>query len=225
MKAKMTIGQRVSAARKERGWNQSELARAAGISQPTVSAIESNTTTAKDIKMETLVRIAAATRKPLSYFVGEGGELFDIRPHLNAEPVNEKFHSRLPLISFVQAGARGDANDPYHPGAAEEWIDFMGTASVSAFCLRVRGQSMVRADGTGFPEGCLIAIEPTRKPRSGDFVVVRFNDSDEATFKQYFVEGPIRLLKPLNPEFPTLTVTPDAQLVGVVFEKRVIERF
>lgn len=84
---------------------------------------------------------------------------------------------------------------------------------------------MVRPDGTGFPSGCYIAVEPRRAPKSGDFVVVRFNDSDEAAFKQYFIEGGTQYLRPLNPTYPTLGVPPDAQMVGVVFEKRVIERF
>lgn len=84
---------------------------------------------------------------------------------------------------------------------------------------------MVRPDGTGFPNGCYIAVEPRRKPKSGDFVVVRFNDSDEAAFKQYFIEGGTQYLRPLNPTYPTLGVPPDAQMVGVVFEKRIVEKF
>jgi SOS-response transcriptional repressor LexA len=144
------------------------------------------------------------------------------------EPNVEEFRrprSRLPLVSWVLAGNRGEVNDPYAPGAAESWVEFDSAASRSAFCLRVRGDSMVRADGSGFPDGCLIAVEPSRRARSGDFVVVRFNDSDEATFKQYFIEGMTKYLKPLNPAYPTLGVPPDAHMVGVVFEKRVIEKF
>jgi SOS-response transcriptional repressor LexA len=142
----------------------------------------------------------------------------------NVEPFREP-RAKLPLISWVSAGGREEANDPYLPGAAEAWIEFDTLASKSAFCLRVRGISMVRPDGTGFPDGCLIAVEPARKPASGDFVVVRFNDDNEATFKQYFVEGRTKYLRPLNPSYPTLMVSPDAQMVGVVFEKRVIEKF
>lgn len=84
---------------------------------------------------------------------------------------------------------------------------------------------MIRPDGSGFPNGCFIAVEPRRTPKSGDFVVVRFNDSDEAAFKQYFIEGGTQYLRPLNPTYPTLGVPSDAQMVGVVFEKRIIEKF
>ena len=133
--------------------------------------------------------------------------------------------SSLPLISWVAAGLRNDANDPYAPGAAEAWVRFDSRGSRSSYCLRVRGDSMVRPDGTGFPDGCFIAVDPARRPRGGDFVVVRFNDSDEATFKQYVVDGPSKLLRPLNTDFPTLMVTPDSQLAGVVFEKKLVESF
>jgi SOS-response transcriptional repressor LexA len=161
----------------------------------------------------------------------------DLRNKLHAAEstgsVNQRYNvvahpqprSRLPLISWVSAGLKDDANDPYAPGNAEDWVDFDSEASKSAFCLRVRGESMVRADGTGFPDGCIIAVEPRRKPKSGEFVVFRFNDSDEATFKQFWQDGPLKMLRPLNPTFPVIALGPDAQLVGTVFEKRMIERF
>ncbi len=84
---------------------------------------------------------------------------------------------------------------------------------------------MVRPDGTGFPDGCLIAVEPKRRPKSGEFAVFRFSNTDEATFKQYISDGPLKLLKPLNPSYPNIVLGPDAQLVGTVFEMRIIERF
>lgn len=137
--------------------------------------------------------------------------------------------SRLPLISWVSAGLKDEAADPYAPGNAEDWIPFESEASKSAFCLRVRGRSMESSDGSEptFPDGCFIAIEPRRKPKSGEFAVFRFNDSDEATFKQYVANGPLKLLKPINPdpEYKIIAIGPDAQLVGTVFEKRIVRRY
>jgi SOS-response transcriptional repressor LexA len=158
--------------------------------------------------------------------VVSGNSLSNVNIHQpsNVEEVSAA-GSRLPLISWVSAGLKDDANDPYAPGNAEAWLDFDSLASSVAFCLRVRGDSMVRPDGTGFPNGCIIAVEPRRRPKSGEFVVVRFNNTDEATFKQLIVDGPLKMLKPLNPAYPVIVLGPDAQLVGTVFEKRVIEKF
>lgn len=139
----------------------------------------------------------------------------------NVETFREA-RSLLPLISWVVAGTRAEANDPYPPGAAEAWIEFDTYMSKAAYCLRVRGTSMVRPDGTGFPEGCLIAIEPNRVAKSGDYVIVRFENDNEATFKQYFKEGDLHYLRPLNPTFPTQLMPPDGRVVGVVREWRII---
>jgi SOS-response transcriptional repressor LexA len=133
----------------------------------------------------------------------------------------------LPLISWVSAGLKEEAFDPYAPGAAEAWIDFEGPASSTAFCLRVRGESMVRPDGRepSFPDGTIIAVDPRRKPKSGEYAVFRFNNTDEATFKQFIADGPKRVLLPLNPSYPVIELTADAQLVGTVFETYTRRRF
>lgn len=198
--------------------NQGDLAEAAGISQPSLSAIEAGDTSPDQVKFVTIWKIAGALGVSIDEITAEstGSGNVETRP---------PSRSRLPLISWVSAGMRDHAFDPYSPGAAAEWIDFDAPSSKTAFCLRVRGDSMVRPDGTGFPDGCYIAVEPRRTPKSGEFVVFRFNDADEATFKQYVTDGPLKLLKPLNPAYPTITLGPDASLVGTVFEKRIIERF
>lgn len=136
-----------------------------------------------------------------------------------------RFH--LPLISWVSAGMREEAADPYAAGNAESWIDFDGPCSSSSFCLRVRGNSMTRTDGAEptFPDGSIIGVDPRRKPKSREFAVFRFNDTNEATFKQYIIDGPLNLLVALNPNYPPIVIGPDAQLVGTVFEKRVIAKF
>jgi SOS-response transcriptional repressor LexA len=114
--------------------------------------------------------------------------------------------------------------DPYAPGVADEWIETEAVVSRHTYCLRVRGDSMLRPDGTGFPPGSVIVVDPELEARNGDYVVVRFSNSDEATFKQLVIDGPNKLLRALNPAYPPINVTEDARLSGVVIEKRLIER-
>jgi SOS-response transcriptional repressor LexA len=54
---------------------------------------------------------------------------------------------------------------------------------------------------------------------------VRFEDTDEATFKQLIVDGRLKLLKPLNPAYPTVQVTEDCRLCGVVIESNLRRKF
>jgi SOS-response transcriptional repressor LexA len=207
------IPKRVIEAREARGWKTSELARQAKLSQPTVWALENGET--KEVKHSTLQKIAAATGKHVSYFTGE--------PDQNTlSNVNLR---NVPLVSWVQAGKKNSVTDPYQPGAAEEWEETSVVVSEGAFALRVRGDSMVAPDGTGFPEGAIIIVDPGIEARNGDYVVVRFNNSDEATFKRLVVDGPLKMLKPLNPSYPVIPVTEDARLAGVVVEVNLRKRF
>jgi SOS-response transcriptional repressor LexA len=220
---RMGMGSRLKEALDRRGLTQAQLARATGVDEATISALIKRDSTRSDFAS----KLAAGLGVQLPWLLsGDGHSGLEHSLHENVEPYPIR-RSRLPLISWVSAGLKGDANDPYAPGNAEAFIDFDSDASSSAFCLRVRGDSMVRPDGSepSFPDGCIIGVEPRRKPKSLEFAVFRFNDSDEATFKQYVVDGPLRLLKPLNPSYPNIVLSTDAQLVGTVFEKRIITRY
>lgn len=127
--------------------------------------------------------------------------------------------NRIPLISWVAAGQWSEAADPYAPGAAEDWIMVPGNTATGAIALRVRGDSMEPK----FPDGCVIIVDTHRKPKSGQFVVVRNNDWNEATFKQFVQDGAIKLLKPLNPRYPVQQLGAGTVLVGVIVRKFIDE--
>lgn len=127
---------------------------------------------------------------------------------------------KVPLISWVQAGKKNPVSDPHPLGAPEEWEETSVPVSKETFALRVRGDSMVSPDGTGFPEGSILIVDPTVEARNGDLVVVRFQEGDDATFKKLVVDGPTKILRALNPAYPSIPVTEDARLAGVVVEIR-----
>jgi SOS-response transcriptional repressor LexA len=167
------------------------------------------------VKHATLQKLASATGRHISYFTGE--------PDQNTlSNVNLR---RVPLVSWVQAGKKNPVSDPHPPGAPEEWEEASVSVSEGTFALKVRGDSMVAPDGSGFPDGATIIVDPAIEARNGDFVVVRFNDADEATFKKLVVDGPLKILKPLNPTYPPIPVTEDARLAGVVVETYTRRRF
>lgn len=209
------IPKRIAAAREERGWSQAQLARAVGVSQPTISDLEAGIT--QEPKHSTIQKIASATGKTLAFFTGSKDD------NVTTAIVNRS--ARVPLISWVQAGQKNPVSDPYHPTAPEEWEDVTVAVSSDTFALRVRGDSMVAPDGSGFPEGAVIIVDPKIDARNGDYVVVRFQNSDEATFKRLVIDGPLKLLRPLNPTYPTINITDDARLCGVVVEVNVRRKF
>jgi SOS-response transcriptional repressor LexA len=206
---------RVIQAREALGWNTPELARRAGLSQPSVWAIEEGVT--KEPKLSTIQKIAAATGKPLLFFT----DLTDYNTDTDVHLLNRK----IPLVSWVLAGAKNPVSDPFLPGEAEDWEDVTVSVSKATFALRVRGDSMIAPDGTGFPENTIIIVDPEVQAKNGDYVVVRFENSDEATFKRLVVDGPAKFLRALNPAYPSILVTDDARLCGVVVESNIRRKF
>lgn len=129
--------------------------------------------------------------------------------------------SRVPLVSWVQAGTWSTIEDPYPRGAAEEWIPVYERIGRTAFALRVEGDSMTNPAGfPSFPPGTIIIVDPEVEARSGHFVIARLDDEDAATFKQLMIEGAHTYLMPLNPRFPRIDVDRPMTICGVVVDAR-----
>ncbi|CAL8476437.1 S24 family peptidase [Caballeronia sp. S22] len=139
----------------------------------------------------------------------------------NVEPGPE-IRGRLPLISWVQAGAWESVVDNFAVGDAEEWLLSPIPTSKNAYYLRVRGVSMYNPAGEpSFNENDLVLVEPQSHAESGALVIVRLDDSAEATFKQLIVEDGKKYLRALNPEWPNriIQVNGNATVCGVVKTK------
>lgn len=141
----------------------------------------------------------------------------------NVEP-GPHLSGRLPLISWVQAGAWSEVVDLYAVGDAEEWIPCPGPHGPRAFLLRVRGESMKDPHGRiSFDDGDLVAVDPDKPAGNKSLVVVKLPDSQEATFKQLIIEGDQKYLKALNPAWPEpiFRLEADAEIVATAFYKMV----
>lgn len=116
---------------------------------------------------------------------------------------------RVPLISWVQAGAFGDANDHFLPGEADEWVEVTKTKpGRNAFALRVSGDSMTSSipGMMSFPAGTVIVVDPGRAADPGDYVIAKDVATQKATFKQLTYDGGRWFLKPINPAYPTIEI-------------------
>lgn len=129
---------------------------------------------------------------------------------------------RVPVISYVQAGAWTEAVNTFQPGDANEWIITDSQHSPETFVLTVRGNSME----PDFKDGDRVIIDPAVRPRPGSFVVAK-NGREEATFKKYrprsvdVLGNDVFELVPLNEDYPTLRSNEQPiEIIGTMVEHR-----
>jgi SOS-response transcriptional repressor LexA len=141
------FGKRVRAARKLARLSQVALARAVGLTQGTIS------------EMETLAHSSTATAQIAetcgvsAHWLATGdGEMVPSIQTSNVkfsgvDPIDLAFTGGVPLISWVQAGSWSDVADPYVVGDAEDWLPCPVRHGPRTYCLRVRGDSMYNPSG------------------------------------------------------------------------------
>lgn len=215
----MHIGDRIFSEMNAKGWSEGELARQAGVTQPTVHRII--TGESKSPKRENVERIAKALRVS-SKWLWDGGP----RPDLvgvfdaNVEPAGgpTRFYE-YPEISWVQAGAAREVLELSNV-AASEMHPSDAWAGPNGFWLKVRGPSMTSPNGMSFSEGMVILVAPESDVESGQYVVAKMVETNETTFKQFVWDSGRAYLKPLNPAFPTVEVDGEWVIVGKVVDAK-----
>lgn len=86
-------------------------------------------------------------------------------------------------------------------------------SALEPFALRVLGDSMTPE----FWDGCIVIVDPGQHAQHGSYVIAEI--AGEVLFRQLVVDGDRRLLKPLNPAFPTVEWAPPQTLRGVVVQR------
>lgn len=196
--------------------SESELSRRAGVPQPTIHRILSGESASP--RRETVQKLARAMKASPNWlmFGGPHGEdKFESNVELALQPTRSFAY---PEISWVQAGLATEAVELSNIAACPRHTSDVW-AGENGFWLRVVGASMTNpAGGNSFPEGFLILVAPDTEPHSGQYVVARMIDSNEATFKQLVKDAGELYLKPLNPAFPMKAVDDSWEIVGTVVD-------
>lgn len=195
----MSLSDRLTFAMSRAGITQAELARLCGVKPPSVNGWLSGKS--KFLRGENLLQAASALKVNQQWLATGEGPMSNPSSHSNLEP-GPNLRGKVPLVSWVQAGAWCEAVHTTHVTEAERWMDCPVAHSSQTFALRVRGDSMTAPSGAArtYPEGCFIFVDPERKnPVNGDRVVACLLDANEVTFKVYKNEDGRQWLQPLNP--------------------------
>ncbi len=217
----MNLAERIKEAITHSGKTQAQIAAETSKSAGAVTQWLDGTT--KSLRADTAAALERATGYRATWLVtGKGPKLVDAQ---NVAPADLGSH-RIPLISYVQAGAWTGVVDNYQPGDAEDFLLTDLELSGSAFALEIKGDSMLPE----FKAGDRVIIDPNVSPQPGDFVVAK-NGDDEATFKKYRPRGinergeTVFELVPLNEDYPSMRsdATP-IRIVGTMVEHRKYRR-
>lgn len=203
----MNVGHYLKIKREEKRLSARAVAKKAGISDVHVSHIEHNR---RKPSFEVMMQLLRALDIDAKEFLYETGYM----PRVNNKKTERG--QVIPVISWVSAGFWNIATDPYEPGDAEEWIE-SEVKGINIFALRVKGDSMEPE----FIEGEILVVNPHIEAKPGDYVIIRNDDNNEATFKQLKKYGGTIILHPLNPKYPDIELKKrnGYRIVGKVVKK------
>ncbi|MFM5138447.1 LexA family protein [Aeromonas rivipollensis] len=206
----MDIHARIKSQRLVHGLTQDSLAKKLGINRVSISQWERGDTSPKG---NNLVRVAEILGVKPEWLLFGGGDAKGVSEsdvpgpgYHNVEPAVIPQGSRVPIISYVQAGHWREMCE--QATAFDGNVEYV-TASVDVgprgFGLWLRGNSMEPR----FSEGDLLIADPDVIPNPGDFVIAS-NGNEETTFKKYRPRGyndagqEVFELMPLNDDYPVL---------------------
>lgn len=134
----------------------------------------------------------------------------------NVSGMVERF-GKVPLISWVQAGAWCEAICNFEPYDADNWVSCPVPISNNGYALKVLGDSMTNpGPGRSYPTGCIIFVDPEIQANTGDRVVARVPRTNEVTFKVLDSDAGRVYLRPINPQYPIIDITEETQICGKV---------
>lgn len=208
----MSLASRVKSRRLELGMSQTEAAEKAGIKQQSWASIEDG----KTQKPRNIIGISSALGCDPAWLM-QGGVF------LKTSEMNTR---KVPLISYVQAGALAENKPIRDVDGSFEYVMTDLDISEHSFALRIMGDSME----PDFKEGDVIIVDPEVEPAPGEFVVAA-NGSHEATFKKYRptglgMRGEIHFdLIPLNSDYaPVSSAEVSIKIIGTMIEHRIYRR-
>lgn len=198
----MSLGNRLKTTREQAKLSQRALSKRSGLSQQLISKLE---TGGVDSTTEIFPLAEALGVDPRWLATGQG----EMHPKLDKA---QEFSAFVPLISWVTAGNWREFAEAAAPEDEPHRVPVTRRVGANAYALRINGDSMEPV----FPNGGIIIVDPDVQPNPGNYVVVRLEESQQATFKQLVVDGGEQYLKPLNPRYPIMPVRERASFCGVV---------
>lgn len=216
----MEYKDRLKAARKYANLTQGQLAEAIGITQTSVSDLERGKSKGTTFN----ARIAQACGVNALWLEDEIGAMVPNGEHANVTPMLQPHREarEYPLLTSVVAGEAIESFVPHPTGVADEWLMSTENAGPNGYWLAVKGKSMTSDTPPSFPPGTPILIRPEGFDLvSGKFYIALHIPTGEHTFKQYVLDAGVAYLVPLNPEYQTVVLDENWEIVGRAIDAKI----
>ncbi|MDP1573689.1 MAG: helix-turn-helix domain-containing protein [Coxiellaceae bacterium] len=188
---------------KKSGLNEADLSRKTGIPQATLHKILSGKT--EDPR--------ASTLKTLSDFFNLSiDELMFGSLKINHQAIQTPAIDvqSVPLISWKECTDAKLFTQKLNAKNWEKWA-VSNFFSIHGYALSSKPSMEPR-----FPKGTVLFIDPNASVQDGDFVVVLYQATEEATLRELSIDGPTRLLLPINDHAEPTQWDNDIKLLGVL---------
>lgn len=186
------------------GLNEADLSRKTHIPQATLHKILSGKT--EDPR--------ASTLKTLSDFFGVSiDELLTGNFSDNNKAVITA--RSIPVISWKDCVQAKAFIKNLTPASWDSWMvsEFI---SENSYALSTKPSLSPR-----FPKNTILFIDADSKPQDGDYVVVLFPKTEEATLREFSMDGPTQLLLPINPNSEAVKMNNNIKILGVLIKSSV----
>lgn len=200
---------RVKSRMKELEMTQEQLAKKLGITRGAVTHYLCGRRTPPLQQFQKLAHVLKADPAWLQY--GVTGE--NLSKKIEAPSKPKILYHRIPILTWAQTAKHVSLDQL----TIHEYIPDFFTGHDTWYALRVKSDAMVSSNGSkSFYEGDLIIVDPHKEAKHGDFVVALLPQTKEATFKQYVIDSGIKYLKPLNTQYPMITIDTKTIIIGIV---------
>lgn len=184
---------------------ETELARAINVPQPTINRILSGQVS--DPHISTLSTLAKYFNVTIDQIIGNAP--------MNSTNSQTANITTLPIIPWEKATQSENFLTTLTPQNWQEWTTINLDVSTQSYALISKPSMSPR-----FPTNALLIIDPSCEPRDGDFVIVHYDGTDQATIRHITIDGRIRTLGTVSGQTAPEPITEEHNLLGTLIQTR-----
>ncbi|WP_131795888.1 S24 family peptidase [Fluoribacter gormanii] len=191
------------------GITEAELSRRIDAPRATINRLVSGRT--PDPRASTLETIADYFKISVDQLLGKQPIYFN-----PSENISASVGTKLPIIDWDDIRNWKETIKELKTKQNNSWILVDSSIENGLFAFKINGESM----WPNLQDNTIVIVDPERKPKNKDFVVVHIKAMDDIVVRQLIIEGKYTFLRASNPIFPVIQVGDNDDIIGVIVQTR-----